>query len=130
MKTKEVLQKHLDWINQNIEGLTTKKLEVIKQLEEVEKSEFDFEKLMPVGSVWLGKFDILRSDTTTHNYPLCFDHIGWPAKPTIKTIYHAHQIVKAAQGYVSSEGLLPRAYEGLVETVEAAKADGVLQNLE
>lgn len=136
MKTKEELKKHLDWINQNLDGLEAKKLEVEKQLEELEKPEFDFEKLMPVGSVWLGKFDILRSDETTHKYPLCLDHIGWPAKPTIKTIYHAHKIVKAAQeweNYRQTDGddvQYVMLLGNLERSVRAAKADGVLQNLE
>lgn len=127
MKSKEELHKHLDWINQNIDGLTAKKLEVEKQLEELENAEFNFKKLMPVGSIWLGCFKI-RGTNRNSALPE-FSYIG-THKTQREIIYYAHQIVKAAQGYVSSKGLLPWTYEKLAETVEAAKADGVLQNLE
>lgn len=129
MKTKEELHKHLDWINQNLEGLTAKKLEVEKQLKEHEKPKFDFEKLMPLGSIWLGELNITNVNIN-NTRPVCLNGFWWPVIGSLKAIYHAHQIVKAAQKYVSKQGLLPGSFDLMVEAVKSAEADGVLQNLE
>ena len=124
MKTKEELHKHLDWINQNLEGLTAKKLEVEKQLKDLENAEFDFQKLMPVGSIWLGCFKI-RGTNRNSALPE-FSYIG-THKTQREIIYHAHNIVKAAQHYIEADG---DGWHDLNHAVNCAEADGVLQNLE
>jgi len=124
VKTKEELHKHLDWINQNLEGLTAKKLEVEKQLKDLENAEFDFQKLMPVGSIWLGCFKI-RGTNRNSALPE-FSYIG-THKTQREIIYHAHNIVKAAQHYIEADG---DGWHDLNHAVNCAEADGVLQNLE
>lgn len=122
MKTKQEIQKYLEWINQNIDGLTAKKVEAKKQLKKFEDQEFDFEKLMPEGSVWLGALEMMTPIWTGRpNYQSVKTQ-----KEFAKSFYHAHKIVKAAQHYIiNADG-----WHDLIDTVNAAKADGVLQNLE
>ena len=128
MKTKEELHKHLDWINQNLEGLTAKKLEVEKQLEEVENAEFDFQKLMPVGSVWLGQNRVVGHFTeSTYSVRQNDPIIQVLPNYSPLSIYHAHNIVKAAQHYIEADG---DGWHDLNHAVNCAEADGVLQNLE
>lgn len=122
MKTKEELELHLKWLDENIGPLVEKKKAVENALKELEEPEFDFRTKMPVGSVWLGNLTVNSWEHKTITFVRQND------EEMLATIYHAHQIIKAAQKYYCSRGA--SYWRDLTNALIAAEQDGVLQNLE
>lgn len=115
------LEKRLEYVRSQREILQRTEEELQKQLETKKEPEFDFRKLMPVGSVWLG-CKSLEVEYTTATGP----YFKGNPEPCYKEIYHAHQIVKAAVHYIVREG---DGWHDLNDAVLRAEAHGVLQNL-
>lgn len=126
MKTKEELELHLRWLDENIKPLIEKKKAVETALKALEKPEFDFKNKMPVGSVWLGNLTVNSWERKTITFVRQNDE-EMPA-----TIYHAHQIVKAAQEWREDNNrwAFDASLHYLFKSLEAAEQDGVLQNIE
>ena len=119
---KSDIEKRLEYVRSQREILQRTEEELQKQLD-AEKPEFDFRSKMPAGSVWLRNLRVSSWGRRSITFVRQNDE-EMPA-----TIYHAHQIVKAAQGYAASGGWCSGWVE-LNRAVEAAEQDGVLQNLE
>lgn len=131
MKTKQELQKHLDWINNNLEPLQEKKKALENAIKAIDGPEFDFEKLMPVGSVWLGTKHLKVIWIGNFcQYPIFETEIA--AEGAHKEIYYAHQIVKAAQLWFKDNdlGIYEPCLIPLDHWIKEAKKAGVLQNMD
>ena len=118
---KSDIEKRLENVRNQREALQRTEEELQKQLE-AENTEFDFKAKMPVGSVWLDcrPFEV---EYMTETGP----YFRGNPEPCFRSIYHAHQIVKAAQRYIKGPG---SHIANLGNTVKAAEEDGVLQDLE
>lgn len=116
---KSDIEKRLQYVRSQREILQRTEKELQKQLE-AEKLEFDFKAKMPVGSVWLRNLRVSSWGRRSITFVRQNDE-EMPA-----TIYHAHQIVKAAQAYEQGDGW----GRDICAAVKAAEQDGVLQNLE
>lgn len=127
----EKLKTRLDMLMAQIDDSNRQKAAIEKKIEELEKPEFDFEELMPVGSVWLGVLEMMSQIRKGRpNYQALTTQAKFA-----KSFYHAHKIVKAAQewdNYRQTDGddvQYVMLLGNLERSVRAAKADGVLQNL-
>jgi hypothetical protein len=123
----EQLERRCDYLQQQIETLS-KNLEDAKRPIEEKEPEFDFRKLMPVGSIWLGNetFKVIGSLDGAR-----IPKFGWyysTEKPH-KEIYFAHQIVKEVQR-IDPHYLKGWPYVDLNKALKEAEKAGVLQNLE
>lgn len=121
---KSDIQKRLEYVRSQREILQRTEEELQKQLEAEKNPEFDFRTKMSVGSVWLGVWEVTSHTDTSLTI---FNRIV-SLRELDKTIYHAHQIVKAAQRYEA--GFEFNHDHDICAAVRAAEQDGVLQNLE
>lgn len=118
MKTDK--QKRIEYLESQIQTMQDT-VERLKKEEDAERSEFDFRTKMPRGSVWLG-CESFEVEYTTETGP----YFKGNPESCFKEIYHAHQIVKAAQRYIK----IGDRCNALNDAVGAAEEAGVLQNLE
>lgn len=123
---KSDLEKRLEYVRSQREILQRTEEELQKQLD-AEKQEFDFKRKMPVGSVWLGQYGVYKHYKKTgsirNNEPI----MQTMPNQNPLALYHAHQIVKAAQWW-NSHGA--DSSKKLEKALADAEQDGVLQNLE